>query len=64
MGMTRAYINDALRRLPTQPNGRGAGLAVAYDDHPALASYKNILIVVSGGATTSIERIRTWAATL
>lgn len=40
----------------------GASLAVVYDHHPALATYQDILIVVCGGATASIDQIRAWAA--
>ena len=40
----------------------GAALSVAYDRHPALASYSKILVIVCGGATATIDQIRTWAA--
>lgn len=55
------FLDD--HRLLVEP-ACGASLAVAYEDHPALTNYKNILIVVCGGATTSIDQIRTWAAAL
>jgi L-serine/L-threonine ammonia-lyase len=48
-------------RLLVEP-ACGASLAVVYDDHPALANYKNIMIVVCGGATATIDQIRAWAA--
>lgn len=38
----------------------GAALSVAYDRHPALAEYKNVLVIVCGGATATIDQIRTW----
>ncbi|MFZ5933845.1 serine dehydratase [Pseudomonas putida] len=37
----------------------GAALAVAYDAD-ALASYQNVLVVVCGGATATLEQIRAW----
>ncbi|QGZ59043.1 pyridoxal-phosphate dependent enzyme [Paraburkholderia acidiphila] len=40
----------------------GAALSVAYDRHPALAGYSKILVIVCGGATATIDQIRTWAA--
>lgn len=53
------FLDD--HRLLVEP-ACGAGLAVLYEDHPALANYKDILMVVCGGATTSIDQIRIWAA--
>jgi L-serine/L-threonine ammonia-lyase len=40
----------------------GAALSVVYEQNPALAPYNQILVVVCGGATTSIEQIRSWAS--
>ena len=40
----------------------GASLAVIYEDHPALTSYQNIMVVVCGGATATVDQIRTWSA--
>ncbi|MEM5423645.1 pyridoxal-phosphate dependent enzyme [Paraburkholderia ferrariae] len=40
----------------------GAALSVAYERHPALAKYRNILVVVCGGATATIDQIRAWAS--
>lgn len=40
----------------------GASLAIVYENRPEVASYKNLLVVVCGGATASIDQIRTWAA--
>ncbi|WNW13607.1 pyridoxal-phosphate dependent enzyme [Pseudomonas sp. DTU_2021_1001937_2_SI_NGA_ILE_001] len=39
----------------------GAALAVAYEG-PALAAYENVLMVVCGGATATLEQIRQWRA--
>ena len=41
----------------------GASLAVVYEQHPVLSGYKNIMIVVCGGATASIDQIRAWVTT-
>lgn len=40
----------------------GAALSVVYDRNPALANYNRILVVVCGGATASIDQIRSWAS--
>lgn len=40
----------------------GAALSVVYDKHPALANYQRVLVVVCGGATASIDQIRSWAS--
>lgn len=39
----------------------GAALALAYDPQ-ALAQYRNVLVVVCGGATATLEQIRAWLA--
>lgn len=38
----------------------GASLALAYEAHAALAPYKNVLFIVCGGATATVEQIRQW----
>ena len=48
-------------RLLVEP-ACGASLAVVYENHPALAAYKEIMIVVCGGATATVDQIRAWAA--
>ena len=40
----------------------GAALSVMYDGHPVLDAYSKLAIIVCGGATTTIEQIRQWAA--
>lgn len=40
----------------------GASLALAYEQHAALEPYENILIIVCGGATATLDQIRHWAA--
>ncbi|MBS1155485.1 MAG: Pyridoxal-5-phosphate-dependent protein beta subunit [Proteobacteria bacterium] len=39
----------------------GASLALACENHPALEPYQNVLVIVCGGATASIDQIRNWA---
>ncbi|MEL7623513.1 MAG: pyridoxal-phosphate dependent enzyme [Clostridiales bacterium] len=38
----------------------GASLSVVYDNSPVLQDYKNIVIIVCGGAVVNIEKIMTW----
>lgn len=38
----------------------GAALALAYAPTDALRGYANVLVVVCGGVTASIDQIRTW----
>lgn len=42
----------------------GASLAVIYDQHPQIAAYQNLLVIVCGGATSSLEHLQKMAATL
>lgn len=42
----------------------GASLAVIYDQHPQIAAYQNLLVIVCGGATSSLEYLQKMAATL
>lgn len=39
----------------------GASLALAYEAAPELAEFSTVLVVVCGGATSSIDQIREWA---
>ncbi len=39
----------------------GASLSVAYENKPALGEYKNVLAIVCGGATATIDQIQSWA---
>ena len=41
----------------------GASLAAAYENVPELDGYGNVLIVVCGGATATIEQIKDWSKT-
>lgn len=47
-------------RLLVEP-ACGASLALTYDKSPALAEFGTVLIVVCGGATTTLDQIRQWA---
>jgi L-serine/L-threonine ammonia-lyase len=39
----------------------GASLSLVYERKPELVGYKNVLVVVCGGVTASLEQIREWA---
>jgi L-serine/L-threonine ammonia-lyase len=41
----------------------GASLALAYEDAPELRSFRTVLVVVCGGATSTIDQIRQWSRT-
>ncbi len=47
-------------RLLVEP-ACGASLALAYANAPELAAFNRVLVVVCGGATTTIDQIRQWA---
>jgi L-serine/L-threonine ammonia-lyase len=38
----------------------GASLALAYQQHEALADYRNVLVVVCGGVTASVAQLQAW----
>ena len=40
----------------------GAALSVVYDGNPVLNAYSKLAIIICGGATTTIDQIRQWAA--
>lgn len=42
----------------------GASLAVVYDQHPQIAAYQNLLVIVCGGATSNLEHLQKMAAAL
>jgi L-serine/L-threonine ammonia-lyase len=52
------FLSD--HRILVEP-ACGASLAVVYDKSPVLAQYNNILVIVCGGATATIDQIREWA---
>ena len=39
----------------------GASLAAVYDRAPALDDFESVLVIVCGGATTTLEQLREWA---
>lgn len=53
------FIDD--HRVLVEP-ACGAALALAYDAQEALAQYKNILVIVCGGVTATLEQLRKWSA--
>jgi L-serine/L-threonine ammonia-lyase len=52
------FIDD--HRVLVEP-ACGAALALAYDAQQALAQYRNILVIVCGGATATLAQLRTWS---
>lgn len=53
------FLDD--HRILVEP-ACGASLALAYGQAPALQGFENILIVVCGGVTATIDQIRQWDA--
>ena len=51
------FLND--HRLLVEP-ACGASLALAYENHAALAPFRNVLFIVCGGATATVDQIRQW----
>ena len=47
-------------RLIVEP-ACGASLAAVYDGAPELEDFESVLVVVCGGATTTLEQLREWA---
>jgi L-serine/L-threonine ammonia-lyase len=54
----RRFLDDG--RLLVEP-ACGAALALAYENTPELSDFKTVLIVVCGGATTSVEQLLRWS---
>lgn len=59
LGACEQFLTD--HRVLVEP-ACGAALSVVYDGHPALNAYLSLAIIVCGGATTTLEQIRQWAA--
>lgn len=53
------FLDD--HRLLVEP-ACGAGLALAYEQAPALQPFENLLVIVCGGVTATIDQIRAWRA--
>lgn len=59
LGACEQFLSD--HRVLVEP-ACGAALSVVYDGHPLLDAYSTLAIIVCGGATTTIDQIRQWAA--
>jgi L-serine/L-threonine ammonia-lyase len=59
LGACEQFLSD--HRVLVEP-ACGAALSVVYDGHPVLDAYSKLAIIVCGGATTTIDQIRQWAA--
>lgn len=55
------FLSD--QRILVEP-ACGASLAAIYDRAPELARFKLVLVVVCGGATTSVEQLQRWSKEL
>ncbi|WP_035820100.1 pyridoxal-phosphate dependent enzyme [Janthinobacterium sp. RA13] len=55
------FITD--QRLVVEP-ACGAALAAVYGKAPALAPYRNVLVIVCGGVTATTQQLDHWTATL
>jgi len=52
------FIDD--HRIVVEP-ACGAALAVVYGEAPELTGYKNVLVIVCGGVTATLEQLHAWA---
>jgi L-serine/L-threonine ammonia-lyase len=59
LGACEQFLSD--HRVLVEP-ACGAALSVVYYGHPVLNDYSKLAIIVCGGATTTLEQIRQWAA--
>lgn len=53
------FLDD--HRLLVEP-ACGASLAIAYDHRQAIEEFENVLVIVCGGVTATIDQIRQWSA--
>jgi L-serine/L-threonine ammonia-lyase len=51
------FLDD--HRMLVEP-ACGAALSIVYDDLPALRQYRNILVIVCGGATATLANLQQW----
>lgn len=51
------FLDD--HRMLVEP-ACGAALSIVYDDHPLLRQYRNILVIVCGGATATLANLQQW----
>lgn len=61
VGACESFLAD--HRVLVEP-ACGASLALAYDKAPALDAFETVLVVVCGGATATVDQLRTWSAQL
>jgi len=54
----RRFLND--HRILVEP-ACGAALSIVYDNDSALENYRNILVIVCGGATATLEQLQRWS---
>jgi L-serine/L-threonine ammonia-lyase len=54
----RRFLDD--HRLLLEP-ACGAALSVVYDRHVVLENYRNVLVIVCGGATTTLDQLQCWS---
>lgn len=59
LGACEQFLSD--HRVLVEP-ACGAALSMVYDEHPVLNDYSSLAVIVCGGATTTIDQIRQWAA--
>jgi L-serine/L-threonine ammonia-lyase len=57
----RTFLDD--HRVLVEP-ACGASLALAYQRHAALQPFEKVLVIVCGGATTTIEQLLNWSVQL
>lgn len=55
------FLDD--HRVVVEP-ACGASLAAVYEDLPALACFRSLLVIVCGGVTTTVEQLRVWSRSL
>jgi L-serine/L-threonine ammonia-lyase len=52
------FLDD--HRILVEP-ACGASLAIAYENRPELLAFKTVMVVVCGGATTTIDQLNAWS---
>jgi L-serine/L-threonine ammonia-lyase len=57
----RQFLDD--HRLLVEP-ACGASLSLLYDRSPALDAFTNLLVIVCGGATATMDQLQAWSRTL
>lgn len=57
VGACLRFMDD--HRVVVEP-ACGASLALAYQRHPAIAGYRNVLFIVCGGVTATVAQLQAW----